>query len=48
MTKERGASLMAHIEKELSSDEMDAVRQRSQTSDLGVVAAQCLRDLERA
>lgn len=47
MAKERGANLLASINKERSSAEVDAVRQRSQTSDLRVVATQLLRDLGR-
>jgi hypothetical protein len=46
MTKERGERLLARIEKDLSFDEMDALRQRSRTSDLDTVAAQLLADLE--
>ncbi|UCC51552.1 MAG: tetratricopeptide repeat protein, partial [Anaerolineaceae bacterium] len=48
MTKERGERLLAHIEKELPSVQMGAVRQRNQTSDLGAVAAQLFLDLETA
>jgi predicted ATPase len=46
MTKERAEHLLAHIEKELSSEQMGAVRQRSRTSDLSTVAAQLLLELE--
>jgi predicted ATPase/DNA-binding SARP family transcriptional activator len=47
MTLERGERLLARIETDLSSDEMEAVRQRFDQRDLTAVAAQLLLDLER-
>ena len=46
MTKERAERLQAHIEKELSSDQIVVIRQRMRTSDLGTVAVQLLSELE--
>ncbi|MGW8180527.1 MAG: hypothetical protein ACWGQW_17475, partial [bacterium] len=46
MTRERGERLLVHIEKELPFDQMGAVRQHNLTSDLGMVAAQLLSELE--
>jgi predicted ATPase/DNA-binding SARP family transcriptional activator len=46
MTKEHGAHLLARIEKDLAADEIDAVRRRSDQSDLSAVATQLLLDLE--
>lgn len=43
---ERAAHLLAQIEADLSSNGLDAVRQRSRALDLGSVAAQLLVDLE--
>jgi predicted ATPase/DNA-binding SARP family transcriptional activator len=45
MTKDRAKLLFTHTVRELSSDEMDAVRQRSDQSNLAAVAAQLLSDL---
>jgi predicted ATPase/DNA-binding SARP family transcriptional activator len=44
--RERAALLLAHAEAELPSDELNAIRQRSNRSDLGTVAAGLLHDLE--
>lgn len=46
VTIEHGERLLAHIEKELSSDQMAAVSQQIRTSDLATVAAQLLLELE--
>ncbi len=46
MSKERGGRLLARLEKDLSFDGMDAVRQRVDQSDIHAVAAQLLIDLE--
>ncbi len=46
MSIERGERLLAQLEKELPSNEMDAVRQRSRTTDLNAVAGQLLEELE--
>ncbi|MDX1401681.1 MAG: tetratricopeptide repeat protein, partial [Kiloniellales bacterium] len=47
-TKERADRLLARTEKYLPSDEMAAVHQRSEQSDLKAVADQLLLDLEKA
>jgi tetratricopeptide (TPR) repeat protein len=46
MTKERGERLLARLQKDLSFDGMDAIRQRSKQNEVGTVAAQLLLDLE--
>lgn len=46
MTKERGKHLLARLEKDILSDEMNALRQRSRTTDLNTAAGQLLEQLE--
>lgn len=44
--KERGERLLVRLEKDLPSGEIDAVRQRSRTTDLNAVASQLLLELQ--
>jgi hypothetical protein len=47
MTKDRAERLLTRVERGFSSEEMDALRQRSHKNDLVSLAAQLLQDLER-